>query len=119
MDEQIPAPLTPEIESKKYLIEEKNKKYDIFYKLNHSLINILLIDNNSFPQMKYEGSFSFEDIREKSKIFKMYDTLKEIFDNLIIFMDKKKYLLQINNSNAIIIFNLDIGNFQFELQIKK
>ena len=118
--EQKPAPLTPEIQcEKKYLIEEENKKYDIFYKLNPSLISIVLIDNNSFPQMNYEGSFSFEDIRNKSKIFKIYDTLKEIFDNLILFMDKKKYLLKINYSNAIIIFNLDIGNFQFELPIKK
>ena len=34
-------------------------------------------------------------------------------------MDKKKYSLQINNSNAVINFSLDIGNFQFELKIKK
>jgi hypothetical protein len=94
MEEQ--APLSIQIKSeKKFLVEEDNKKYEIIFRLNDSSIDINLKDVNSFPQLNYGQFFSFEKIRDKNKIFKIYDNLTEIYDNIIIFMEKKKYSIEI------------------------
>ena len=71
------APLSIQIKSeKKFLVEEDNKKYEIIFRLNDSSIDINLKD-------------------VKNKIFKIYDNLTEIYDNIIIFMEKKKYSIEI------------------------
>ena len=115
-----PMLLTREIKSeKKFVYEENNKKYDIIFKLNNSLIDIYLKDNNSFPQSNYSQSFSYEKIIEKCKIFKIYDNLTQIYVNIITLMEKKKYLIEIKNSSLFLTFNLDLGNFGFELSAKK
>ena len=115
-----PKLLTTQIKSeKKFVHEEKNKKYEIIFRLNNSLIEIHIKDNNSFPQSNYSQSFSFEKIKEKCKIFKIYDNLTEIYDNIIIFMEKKKYSIENKNSSLFLTFNLDLGNFGFELFTKK
>ena len=86
------TPLSNQIKSeKKFLFEENNKKYEITFRLKDSSIDINLKDVNSFPQLNYDQYFSFEKIRNISKIFKIYDNLTEIYDNLIIFMENKKY----------------------------
>jgi hypothetical protein len=118
MEEQ--APLSKQFKSeKKFLVEENNKKYEISFRLNDSSIDINLKDVNSFPQINYGQFFSFEKIRNVSKIFKIYDNLTEIYDNIIIFMEKKKYSIENRNSSIFLTFNLDLGSFSFELFAKK
>ena len=118
MEEQ--APLSKQFKSeKKFLVEENNKKYEITFRLNDSSININLKDVNSFPQLNYVQFFSFEKILDLSKVFKIYDNLSEIYDNIIIFMEKKKYSIETRNSSIFLIFNFDLGSISFELFAKK
>ena len=115
-----PILLTKQIKSeKKFVHEENNKKYEIIFILYNTSIDINIKDTNSFPQSNYSQSFTFEKIIEKCKIFKIYDNLPEIYDNIIIFMEKKKYSLESKNSSIFLTFNLDLGNFGFELFAKK
>lgn len=115
-----PILLTKQIKSeKKFVHEENNKKYEIIFILYNTSIDINIKDTNSFPQSNYSQSFTFEKIIEKCKIFKIYDNLPEIYDNIIIFMEKKKYSLETKNSSIFLTFNLDLGNFGFELFAKK
>lgn len=113
-------PLSNQIKSeKKFMFEENNKKYEIIFRLNDSSIDINLKDVNSFPQLNYGQFFSFEKIQNISKIFKIYDNLTEIYNNIVIFMEKKKYSIETRTSSVFLIFNLDLGNINFELFAKK
>ena len=115
-----PILLTKQIKSeKKFVHEENNKKYEIIFILYNTSIDINIKDTNSFPQSNYSQSFTFEKIIEKCKIFKIYDNLPDIYDNIIIFMEKKKYSLENKYSSIFLTFNLDLGNFGFELFAKK
>ena len=115
-----PILLTKQIKSeKKFVHEENNKKYEIIFIFYKTSIDINIKDTNSFPQSNYSQSFTFEKIIEKCKIFKIYDNLPEIYDNIIIFMEKKKYSLENKYSSIFLTFNLDLGNFGFELFAKK
>ena len=115
-----PILLTKQIKSeKKFFHEESNKKYEIIFRLSNSSIDINIKDNYSFPQLNYSQTFSFEKIIEKCKIFKIYDNLTEIYNNIIIFMEKKKYSIETKSSSIILTFNLDLGNFGFELYVEK
>ena len=56
---------------------------------------------------------------KKSKLFKIYDIVEEIYNNLISFMENKKYLIEINKSSVILNYNLDVGKFVLELSLKE
>jgi hypothetical protein len=83
------------------------------------LIIISFIDNISIPQKIYEEKFSYDSFCKKSKIFKIYDNVEKIYNNLINFMDIKKYLIEINKSSVILNYNLDVGKFILELSLKE
>lgn len=114
-----PTPLEPSKKQQKFIAEINSKKYNISFILNDSSILINLEDKNEFIQKKYEQSFLYDSICKISKIFKIYDNINEIYENLIGFMEKKKYSLEIKDSSVLLLFNLDVGNFAFELFIKK
>ena len=110
---------TTEKKEKNYIIELDSKSYNLSFILSDSLIIISFIDNISIPQKIYEEKFSYDSISKKSKIFKIYDSIEEIYHNLINFMNIKKYSIEMNNNSIIINFNLDVGKFDLELSLKK
>ena len=107
-----PTPSLEQIKKQKeFTFEINSNKYNISIILSNSSIIINLEDTNEFIQKNYEESFLYDSICKKSKIFKIYDNINEIYEILISFMEKKKYSLEIKDSLALLIFNLDFGNF--------
>ena len=95
------------IKSKKknYIIELDSKSYNLSFILSDSLIIISFIDNITIPQKIYEEKFSYDSFCKKSKLFKIYDNVEEIYNNLNNFMENKKYLIEINKSSVILNYN--------------
>ena len=104
---------------KDFDLDINSKIYKIKFKQYDSSIIIYIEDKNVSPQIIYEQNFSYDYICQKSKIFKIYENISEIYNSLLDFMEKKKYTFEIEGSSAFLNFNLDVGSFSFEMFIKK
>ena len=114
------TPLIDHIQKQKnFSLEVNSQKYNLSFILNSSSINIILENKNSFLNGNFEQNYSYNSFCKKSKIFKIYDNINEIYESLLNFMEKKKYSIDIKDSSAFLNFNLDVGNFSLELFIKK
>ena len=76
-----PTPsLITQKKDKNYIIELDSKSYNLSFILSDSLIIISFIDNISIPQKIYEEKFSYDSFCKKSKLFKIYDIVEEIYN---------------------------------------
>ena len=77
------------------------------------------INNNSG---KFESTFSFDQLNEISKWFKIFDSLEEVYEDMIKLMEKKQ--IQINKEkncvNLVFTINMEkIKEFNISLEPKE
>jgi len=103
---------TYEIDNKIFNIVLSNKKID---KL---LIKIFHI--NSFPLNNYENEFSKDDLDGITSYFKMFNTVSDLFPDLIEKLEKKEFKLIVHDDLIQLYFYINIRNVpDLSLPIKK
>ena len=90
------------------LTDLNNNEYDITIDFSNNL-NIIAIYNNIFPKKIYKNSFSLEDLKNKSKFFKIYDAVRESYNDIKSFLDQKTFFIQTYGNIVSIGIKKQIG----------
>ena len=95
------------------------------YKLSIILFSesIKFILNNKTEnddQLKYEKNLTFEELNKISKWFKIFDTLDEVFIDIVKLMENKQIKISKEENFAKLIFNINIEKIkEFEILLEK
>ena len=85
-----------------------NIKYDIniYFSLN---LDILAEYKDIFPKKVYKNSFSLEELKNKSKFFKIYDTVKESYNDIKSFLEQNTFFIQTKENSLSLGIKKQIG----------
>ena len=97
------------------------KKYSIKISIKNNFINFFIEEIDSIPPMKYEKDYSFENLKNLSKYFLMFDSIEESFTEIKKLINNESYEFNEDNNLIIIYFKTGITNknFKIEIPIKK
>ena len=99
-----PYPITPNIELKQNIFEiisEKNKKYKIVLQNNSGSLLVSASYKENSIDYNFEGIYSLDKIKE-NKIFKGFDSLTEILEEIYPLLEEKKAFILGEEKNSII-----------------
>ena len=106
------------IDIKEYTINLKELQFKIqigkIKKELKNLINFKVEELNSNSNTFYQSSFSLDDLKNISKLFRVYDSIEEAYNELIEILNDKKIFLELNLNDIII--HLNISNLSSKLE---
>ena len=106
------------IDIKEYTINLKELQFKIqigkIKKELNNLINFKVEELNSNSNTFYQSSFSLDDLKNISKLFRVYDSIEEAYNELIEILNDKKIFLELNLNDIII--HLNISNLSSKLE---
>ena len=106
------------IDIKEYAINLKELQFKIqigkIKKELKNLINFKVEELNSDSNIFYQSSFSLDDLKNISKLFRVYDSIEEAYNELIEILNDKKIFLELNLNDIII--HLNISNLSSKLE---
>jgi hypothetical protein len=106
------------IDIKEYTINLKELQFKIqigkIKKELKNLINFKVEELNSNSNTFYQSSFSLDDLKNISKLFRVYDSIEEAYNELIEILNDKKIFLELNINDIII--HLNITNLSSKLE---
>ena len=98
------------IDIKEYTINLKELQFKIqigkIKKELNNLINFKVEELNSNSNTFYQSSFSLDDLKNISKLFRVYDSIEGAYNELIEILNDKKIFLELNLNDIIIHLNL-------------
>ena len=62
-----------------------------------------------FPKKKYKNSFSLNELKNKSKFFKIYDTIEESYNDIKSFSDQSSFFIQTQEKSLSLGIKKQIG----------
>ena len=76
-------------------------------------------DKNDDP-LKFEKSFTFEELTKISKWFKIFDSLEEVYEDIIKLMENKQININLEESIAKLVFNINMEKIkEFDIFLEK
>ena len=106
------------IDIKEYTINLKELQFKIqigkIKKELKNLINFKVEELNSDSNIFYQSSFSLDDLKNISKLFRVYDSIEEAYNEFIEILNYKKIFLELNLNDIII--HLNISNLSSKLE---
>ena len=112
-----PKPTLDDInESKEYIIDLEKFKFNVqIGKINkNSIIFFQINELNSFSNVFYESYYSLDDLKKISKLFRIFDTIDEAYNEFNeIFKNKK---LNIEKELNGIILHLNLTNLSSKIE---
>ena len=106
------------IDIKEYTINLKELQFKIqigkIKKELNNLINFKVEELNSNSNTFYQSSFSLDDLKNISKLFRVYDSIEEAYNEFIEILNDKKIFLELNLNDIII--HLNISNLSSKLE---
>ena len=128
---EAPSPLTfkPELEEeikdiKEYNLDSNSKSFSVkIGKLNNSQKIVFMIQEiNSLQNYNYRSDFSLENLKNLSKLFRIFDSIEEAFNEINNIINNKKIIIK-EESNEINLFltlsNLSSKTETICIKIKK
>ena len=99
------------------ILESKKYSYQVVtqFSSNELVIRLKDLDPTNIPSFTYQGKFTLEDLTNKSKIFKIFDSVTEIPETLKELLEKGKYKL--NKTNEVLNLKLTLVNVYKEEEI--
>ena len=85
------------------------------FSFNELVISLKDLDPTNIPSFTYQGKFTLEDLTNKSKTFKIFDSVTEIPETLKELLEKGKYKL--NKTNEVLNLKLTLMNVYKEEEI--
>ena len=87
---------------------------------NDSIIFVLNHKNNNDDCSKFEKSFVFEDLFKISKWFKIFDSLEEVYEDIIKLMENKQININIEENIAKLVFKINMEKIkEFDIVLTK
>ena len=128
---EAPSPLTfkPELEEeikdiKEYNLDSNSKSFSVkIGKLNNSQKIVFMIQEiNSLQNYNYRSDFSLENLKNLSKLFRIFDSIEEAFNEINNIINNKKIIIK-EESNEINLYltlsNLSSKTETICIKIKK
>jgi chaperonin cofactor prefoldin len=76
-------------------------------------------DKNDEP-LKFAKSFSFEELNKISKWFKIFDSLEEVYEDIIKLMENKQVNINLEENIAKLVFNINMEKIkEFDIVLAK
>ena len=99
------------------ILKSKKYSYQVVtqFSSNELVISLKDLDPTNIPSFTYQGKFTLEDLTNKSKIFKIFDSVTEIPETLKELLEKGKYKL--NKTNEVLNLKLTLVNVYKEEEI--
>ena len=99
------------------ILQSKKYSYQVVtqFSSNELVIRLKDLDPTNIPSFTYQGKFTLEDLTNKSKIFKIFDSVTEIPETLKELLEKGKYKL--NKTNEVLNLKLTLVNVYKEEEI--
>ena len=82
---------TPTLDTANYEIKEKNDTFSINIELKQDLIIFNLNKKNSNYSVPYYNEFDLSNLQKKAKIFKLFESIKEAYEEIKQRFKEKNY----------------------------
>lgn len=102
-----------------FLVYDINSSQDLFLKFNLNDYNVKLnFEKNldikveygkSFNKKIYEGSFSLEELKNKSKFFKMFDLVQDTYNDITILLNQNLFYVQTYGKSITLCIKKTLG----------
>ena len=81
------------------LVDEKSSKgYSVHLDFSRNL-DITVKAKDEFPHKEYEGSFTLDELKKKSRFFKMFDSIADSFNDLKLLQEQKSFFVLCNDNS--------------------
>ena len=91
------------------LVDEKsNKGYSAHLDFSRNL-DITVKAKDEFPQKAYEGSFTLDELKKKSRFFKMFDSIADSFNDVKLLQEQKTFFVLYNDNSLTFGIKKQIG----------
>ena len=87
-------------EKKVFLITISSKLYEFTISKQKDKINFLFEQNDSLLKTVYEDEYTVDFFKNKSRYFKLFENIDELYNNLVGIFDDKNYEI-INDNNIL------------------
>ena len=93
---------------KEYILSLNNTEFKVeIIKINESMKLMFIITQvNNITNYYYKCSFSLDELKSLNKIFKIFDTIDEAYNELCILFDNKRVSLQMESHEILIFFHI-------------
>ena len=87
---------------------------------NNSIKFMLSHKSKSDKYLKFEKSFTFEELNKISKWFKIFDSLEEVYEDIIKLMENKQVNINLEENIAKLVFNINMEKIkEFDIVLEK
>ena len=91
------------------LVDEKsNKGYSVHLDFSRNL-DITVKAKDEFPLKEYEGSFTLDELKKKSRFFKMFDSIADSFNDVKLLQEQKTFFVLYNDNSLTFGIKKQIG----------
>jgi hypothetical protein len=91
------------------LLDEKSSKgYSVHLDFSRNL-DITVKAKDEFPHKEYEGSFTLDELKKKSRFFKMFDSIADSFNDVKLLQEQKTFFVLYNDNSLTFGIKKQIG----------
>ena len=117
---EAPKPLTPSKKKDFQISLGKDNANLSICCSNESIIFILNYKSKNDECLKFERSFKFEELNKISKWFKIFDSLEEVYEDIIKLMENKQVNINLEENIAKLVFNINMEKIkEFDIVLAK
>ena len=92
-----------------YLTAKNDKKYELLLSVANDTIKIEA-KNEKNPLMNYKTEKNFGSLKEENKLFRSFEDIDDLFENLVdMFKEKEKILISEEKNELILIIPINFG----------
>ena len=101
------------------LTDKDNKLYYITLDLSLNF-DIIVEYKDSFPNKIYNNSFTLNELKNKSKFFKMYDNVRECYEDINSLLGQKSFCIHKKDKSLILSIKKQLGiNYDIDFPLKE
>jgi hypothetical protein len=101
------------------LTDKDNKLYYITLDLSLNF-DIIVEYKDSFPNKIYKNSFTLNELKNKSKFFKMYDNVRECYEDINSLLGQKSFFIHKKDKSLILSIKKQLGiNYDIDFPLKE
>ena len=120
---EAPKPITPSSSKKKeFPVSIGNINYILSFLYSGEQIKLMMQNQTDPNSGKFESIFSFDQLNKVSKWFKIFDSLEEVYEDMIKLMEKKQIQINMEQNCMNLVFNINmekIKEFNISLEPKE
>ena len=116
-----PKTLVTPSKNKDFTISKEKDTYTLSLGYTSEVLIFSLVHKNEKgDSLNYEKSFSLQDLNNISKWFKLFDSLDEVYEDLIKIIDKKQLSINSEENTEKLVFDVNMEKIKsFEIILEK